>query len=297
MGLAEQISVGANLARSTQTFATSNTLSSGSASLGITYGILSISTTQPCRLRLYDNLTSLNDAGEAARAFGNTSISSSIALIGDFTMSLANTTFTVDPVVYATIENTASAWTYYRVNEAVTAPTISLITYTLEDPTKKSVVGTAYYEENRRPLPSFSASIAPGEIVSGTISSFTYTIPKTYLFVSASMTGSVPSRLRLYSTSASLYDSVEKARSFTTEASESAKLLVDLILTGSETTYFVPKIVGANLQNMGNDLGKIKTSTTLIAGKNEVYYLLENAATTGGASPITASVHVYSLED
>jgi hypothetical protein len=101
----------------------------------------------------------------------------------------------------------------------------------------------------------------------------------------------------LYTTSGSFSDTVEVNRSFTTESSATSKLIMDAIMSGSETTYFVPKIIGANLKNMGIDLNLIRNNSDKIMGANELYYILQNANTTGGTVAISASLHLFSLED
>jgi hypothetical protein len=70
-----------------------------------------------------------------------------------------------------------------------------------------------------------------------------------------------------------------------------------MILSGSETTYFTPKIIGANLQTMGTDLNAIRTDRVAIVGLNELYYVIQNPNTSGPILPISASIHVFSLED
>jgi hypothetical protein len=68
-------------------------------------------------------------------------------------------------------------------------------------------------------------------------------------------------------------------------------------MSGRETTYFVPKIIGVNLKNMGTDLNLIRNNIEKIMGENELYYILQNADTTGGTVAISASVHLFSFED
>ena len=70
-------------------------------------------------------------------------------------------------------------------------------------------------------------------------------------------------------------------------------LIVDAIITGSETTYFIPKIIGANL----SDMGTILSSLTVPKGTNELYYIFQSMATAGGAQNMTASIHVLSVEN
>lgn len=289
MGLEQYIRAGANLTRDDIILQTTPS-GSGSVDLGSAYVLLSISTNAPCRLRLYDNSQSLENSGEIRRAFGNTSVSASTALIGDFSMSVAGA-YTIDPVMYGVVERAASKLTHYRVNSTQSGvyPTITFTRYLLEDPT----ISTA----SRVTMPQITGSILPGRLVSGTLTSTTL-IPRTYLLVSASLSGSsTRARLRLYTTNESLTNLTELSRSFATESSNTSKLIVDAIMSGSETTYFVPKIIGANLQTMGTNLNTIRRDQVAIMGNNQLYYVLENPNSTGGAIPITASLHVFSLED
>jgi hypothetical protein len=287
MGLAEYIKAGAALQRTVINLQTDIT-GSGSVDLGSAYVLLSMTTTVPCRLRLYDNSQSRDDTVERTRIFSNTNISASTALIGDFTMSAG--TYTIDPVVYGVVQNPISKLTYYRVDNTASGqfPQITFKRYLLEN----SSVSTT----SRKNIPVMTASLAANALVSGTL--YDSQIPTTYLLVSASVSGSgTLARLRLYSTSQSFSDTVEVNRSFATESSATSKLIVDAIMSGSQTTYFIPKIVGVNLKNMGTDLNLIRNSIEKIMGANELYYILQNANTTGGTVAISASVHLFSFED
>jgi hypothetical protein len=288
MGLEQYIRAGAKLERGEVTLTTQEN-GSGSVDLGSSYTLLSISTTAPCRLRLYDNSQSLANGGERIRAFGNTSISASVALVGDFSMSAAGT-YTVDPAIYGITLNTVDKLSYYRVENTQSGqyPVINFTRYLMEVPS----VSTA----NRVTIPEIKTLLAPGQLVSGTLSSTT--VPRTYLLVSASVQQSTAiARLRLYSTTDSFSNSVEISRSFATESSNNSKLIVDAIISGSELTYFVPKIAGANLQTMGTDLNTIRADRTAIMGLNELYYVIQNMSSSGGTVPFTASLHVFALED
>jgi hypothetical protein len=288
MGLEEYIKAGAVLQRGTVTL-TPSINGSGSINLGSVYTLLSISTTGQCRLRLYDNSQSLENVGERTRQFGNTNVSASVALVGDFSMSIAGT-YTTDPALYGYVADTISGLSYYRIENTQSGqpPTINFTRYVMEVP----AVSTA----NRVNVPVITGSLAPNQIISGTLSS--PSVPRTYLLISASVSGSLTrGRLRLYSTSTSLTNTTEISRSFATESSNTSRLIVDAILSGSETTYFVPKIVGANLQTIGSDLNAVRTNRSAIMGLNEMYYILQNMSSSGGTVPISASLHVFSLED
>jgi hypothetical protein len=288
MGLEEYIRAGAKLERSIVNLATT-IVGSGSVDLGSAYLLLNISTTQPCRFRLYDNSQSLADSTERTRAFGNTNIANSVALVGDFSMSVAGT-YPIDPSLYGIVQDASSKLSYYRVENTQSGqyPEISFTRYLMEVPT----ISTA----NRVTFPSITASLNAQQLISGTLSSAG--IPRTYLLVSASVSGSsTRTRLRLYSTSEALSNIVEVSRSFATESAANSKLIVDAVLSGSQLTYFVPKIAGANLQTMGTDLNTIRTNRTAIMGNNELYFIMQNMATSAGTVSTTASIHVFALED
>lgn len=282
MGLREYLNLGAKLTRGLVSVQT-NDSGSGSVEIGSAYALLSIQSSFPCRLRLYDTLASLEDAGEISRNFGNTSVSDSIALIGDFTMSAG--IYTIDPLMYGVTTPANTKLTYYRIDNTGSAqyPNLTFRRYLLED----SSISTA----NRILLPPITGSLGVGQIVSGTIA--TEEIPKTYLLLSASLSAaSSAARVRLYSTLAPINNVVEKNRLFVTE-SQIRTLLVDAIITGSEIMHFVPKIIGVNLDDLGTSLRTI----TIPTGKNELYYIFQSMATTGGTQDMTASIHVLSLED
>jgi hypothetical protein len=293
MGLSEQLLAGGVLERKATTFIT-DLSGAGSVLLGSAYAVLGVEVSAPCRLRLYDNQPSRDDAAEASRPFGDVNISASVSLIADFSMSAAGK-YTVDPVLYGVVNNLANPQTFYSVTPA-SEVTVTITNFSIED-SNIAVGSSGYSIGNRRGLPIFtgsSAAFAAGAQVSGSI--VASTIPQTYLLVSASLDNAAHrARLRLYSTSGSLYSTSEKSRAFSTEPSSSANLIVDMILSGSQVTYFVPKIMGSNIQNMGTNLLSIRGNDTLISGKNELYYILDNVGPSAAA--ISASVHVYSLED
>ena len=190
-----------------------------------------------------------------------------------------------DPVVYGVVNPANTKLTYYRINNTGSGqyPALTFARYLLED----ASISTG----SRVSLPDITGSLTVGQIISGSISNIQ--IPKTYLLVSASLNATTSSaRIRLYSTSGSINDTIEKNRAFVTE-SQMNTLLVDAIITGSETTQFIPKIIGANL----GDMGTVLNTLTVPAGNNELYYIFQSMAITGGAQNMTASIHVLSVED
>jgi hypothetical protein len=48
---------------------------------------------------------------------------------------------------------------------------------------------------------------------------------------------------------------------------------------------------------MGTNLNTIRTDRSAIMGVNELYYIIQNVSSSGGAVPVTASLHVFALED
>lgn len=291
MGLAEQLRAGGNLIRRSRTF-TTDTIGSGSVALGSAYAVLGIQASSPCRIRFYDDIDSLKNVGEVARTFGDTNISASVALIGDFSMSVAGQ-YTVDPILFGIPATASTALTWYRIEPASPTVNIQVTNYLLEDipPT----AGTLYILDNRRSLPTISATLSSGGQASGSI--VDSSVPATYLLMSASLdTPTQVARLRLYSTTSSLSSSVEKARPFATEPSASAYLIADIVISGSEVVKFTPKIVGANLDNMGTNLSLIKGNQSLIDGSNQLHYVLDRTDG-GGSATVTVNLHAFSLED
>lgn len=288
MGLAEHIRRGANLTRQLITLTTDATRS-GSVDLGSAYMLLGIQSTLPCRIRLYDNQTSRDTVSEISRSFGSTNIPENIALVADFVISQSNTYYTLDPVLYGCAETSSNKLSYYRIDDnfSMSHPQITFNRYLLED----SSVGA----DLRKTFVPIQRAVTSNTFVTGTLANVD--ISRTYLLVSASVSGSnVITRLRLYSSTGSLTNQTEISRSFSTEPSASAGLIVDAILSGSKTTYFVPKIVGANLQTMGTNLQSIARSNSLIMGNTELYYILENKSVSPGTVSVTASLHVLELE-
>jgi hypothetical protein len=289
MGLSEYLSSNVSLVRNTVSFTVDPSLI-GSINLGSAYALLKIQTDLPCRFRLYDSVSSRNDANESSRLFSTTNTNPSIALTGDFSMSVAGV-YTIDPVLYGVISNPTSNLSYYRVNGTFssTYPTITLTIFTLED--------SSISIDNRRTIEYITGSLNPGALVSGIKSDDS--VPRTYLLVSASLTNpSAKARLRLYSTTGSLSVVSEVSRSFATE-SMAKDLIVDMIITGSQPVYFSPKIVGANLQTIdytSPELGKLRQSPILLAGESSLYYVLQNVDSSGPTN-ISASLHVFSLEE
>lgn len=286
MGLAEHIRNGAVLNRQSVNLQTS-VARSGSVDLGSAYTLLSLTTNTPCRLRLYDNLESRDNATEISRTFANKSVANNIALIGDFSMSVAGT-YKIDPVVYGVVATSSNKLTYYRVDNTVTAPTITFNKFLLEDSTINII--------NRITVPDIQVTVTTGSFVSGTLANVT--VPRTYLLVSASLSGSGKrARFRLYTKSTVFSNPTEISRSFATESLGTNGLIIDALMSGSQTTYFVPKLIGANLETVGTNLITIRGNDVAMMGYNEMYYIVQNLSPTTVTDDIKISLHVFSLED
>ena len=197
--------------------------------------------------------------------------------------------------MYGVAQDGTTELSYYRVDSAVSPPQIQITKYLLEDISKPPTVGTAYTTANRRSFDLKVSSLSTNASASGAFADG-MSVPLTYLLVSASVSGTNNVvRLRLYSNSAPIYNQVEKTRAFENEPTGSVPLILDAFLSGSETTYFVPKIIGANLQNMGTDLIPLRLNRENVYGENELYYVIENKGSV--TTTVTASLHLYALED
>lgn len=301
MGLEEQIRAGAQLTRNTVVI--TDVSGSGSVSVGSLYGILSIRTTNvnASRFRLYETQGSRDEQGEIDRPFGSP-VSGNISLVGDFSMSGAGV-YTIAPVVFGTVNNRNAATSYYRVEpNGATSPAgfvdITIDRYLIEDSTIPPDALTFYSVDNRRVISISTSSMSDNLIISGTLD--VTTIPTTYMILSASC--SQPNhifRVRLYATSSAV-DVVqgvnEVNRPINIEPSESVELILDAIVSGSETLYFKPKIFGANLENVGSDLLVTVLDQAKISGNREMYYYLQNLSGDVINSP-ELRIAVYSLED
>lgn len=297
MGLEEHIKAGAQLAR----FTYSETLPTGSGSinLGSVFGILRIQSDVPVRFRLYDTEASRDDATEISRPFGTYSPISNVSLIADFSMSSAGT-YNIEPMVFGMCSSSVSPLSFYRLETATGQPSQSLIritTYPFEDGLIIPDPLTFYTINNRRTLTiQATGSMSSGDGGGGILSTGLDTIPQTFLMISASLEHvSLEARLRLYATSSAIIDTTEQARSFGVEPSESVMLLVDAIISGSDTLYFYPKLFGANLETMGEDLTATELSLSKIKGKSELYYYINNLS--GVTANPEIKFAVYSMED
>ena len=299
MGLLEQVLDGAQLIRNQYTFTSpgDGSENTGSFFMGSVFILTNIESDRECRIRFYDNSSSRDDLGEASRSFDDVTISSSVALTADISMSEASDV-SMDPALFGFTENTVDPKTYYRIEPLDVTSKITVSTFLLEDYNVPSNPSNNYNVSNRRTLPAISASIAPSSHAEVIVSDSN--IPTTYLLISASLSGSeTEARLRLYNTSSAISDTDEKNRPFEQEITGSfaGNLIVDMILSQSEQLYFSPKIIGTNLQNMNMiNLESMKDNSNVLGGNNELYAILTNTDSVN-TKVISASIHVFSLEE
>jgi len=264
-----------------------------------TYNILSIITNTACRLRLYDDIGSRDNATEISRVFGDTNVADNISLVGDFNITTPGA-YTIDPVLYGHPHNRSNYLTHYRIDNAgSTNRNITIGTYDLEDSTITPSATIPYSENNARLLTSISETLSEQQITTGSvITSGVPTVPKTFLLISASLSSNTQlARLRLYNSDVGYSNTTEVSRSFATEPTSDARLIVDMIISGSTPIYFCPKIINANLENLLIDLNELKSDVTKISGENVIYYNLQNMKSSGGPESIQVNLYLYSLED
>lgn len=287
MGLKEQIVSGASaLKRETINIPISGgTIPStprrtGSAALGNTFVLTTIQATTRCRIRLYGDSGSRNDATELARPFNSQSIPSAIGLIADINLDDESLVRIVPAIYGMNLDNPAASAIYWTVDSGSafllsSTDKISVTRFLLEDPAVINLAGV-----NTRQVITIPAALIPAT------SSFTGSVvtPKTYLIYKVASDAS-PIRLRLY-TSASLRDvATEASRSFLTEPGSGSGLIADFYMEDTATVPLSPIVMGRN----DNDLVNLNVSPTA-----ESYYRMTNESATG---TVSASVFVFSLED
>lgn len=279
MGLSEQLREGAILERSIIPFSGTTI---GSASFGATYTILDIEVDTPCRIRFYDDENSLLYLIEETRSFGESTDSTDIALIADVSMSVAGK-YTMDPALYGVVSSSEENYTYFRITENMDEVQGNLTVYSLEDVSIEADESNNFYKiPNRRTLTFTDDKNILTAAEDGA--------PRTYLLIDA--TSSADCRLRIYGDTQSLNNTNEITRSFEEAiTSPDIKIIADMVLDAGVVTKFYPKIIGANLQTLTQNLEAIRLSRTAINAFSEIYYRID---ATGSA---VVDVNVFALED
>jgi hypothetical protein len=278
MGLKEQLNAGAtSLKREPLSIISTVTqpVYSGSLNLGRTFTITSVQSAIPCRIRLYGDAYSRDEPSEKTRPFISQSIPQDISLITDINLDTTEVFHLHPPVFGANLDNSVSEMIYYTVNtDVISANTITFNRFIMED----SLVANLPNIITRKKT-AITGSVSPGGMFSGSIST-----PKTYLLLQLVPNVS-PVRVRLYAGETYRDNITEKNRPFTTEPSSSSGLIADMYIDTTATASLTPIILGRNI----NDIlfnSALASSVT--------YYTVTNLS---GASDVSASLHMFSLED
>lgn len=272
MGLNEQIDQGFEIRRTSTTITIPPTNASVSGSIrafGGAFILTSAAATKDCRIRLYSDSQSI--AIDSSRAASNFNINDAVGLIADITLASPSRSLWLNPAVPGTATVDGDIW--YNITASVLVDT-NVITLSAASLAREGDSQTDRYSV----LLSHSSVPTSGNGVSGSL-----TVPKGFWILSASST--VLSRLRLYATPTSELPSNEPARAFTTLPSASANLIADMQFDSASYAYkLVPTLEGYNWQ-----MGQYSQGT------NVVGYILQN--TSGGAANITASLHLFRVEE
>lgn len=279
MGLKQQLNAGASLDRDDVSIVITGSLAryTGSLDLGMSFVLLQAQASNKCRVRLYGDSSSRNDATELVRPFNSQSLPTNISLISD--MILDNTTiFHLAPPIYgANIDSPVSSYIYYTIDTGSVVfsgtNSVKFSRFLLEDPLVTNLAGV-----NTRATINISGSMASGSSITGSIAT-----PRTYLLLQAIPSAS-PMRLRLYSSAVYRDIPTEYSRSFITEPASSSGLIADIYLDTTATASLSPLLIGRN----NDDLPGAGATNDL------TYYTLTNLSVTSG---ITASLHIFTLED
>ena len=264
MGIFELGQSGSNFKRNQITLLSSN-VSGSTAAFDSSYILLGITAQSPCRVRLYSDEDSVSiDNGRISSSFA---LNPAVGLILDTELDSSQLSFTFDPPIIGTTFSSGLTW--YNISSSVSQP-IVITSYPIEFSTTTG----------RTQIAVSGSNIITGSTgVEGNIYS-----PKSFIILSGSAS-TIDSRLRLYSRDIGTVPNNEKIRSFGTEPATGSSLIVDMIFDSASFAYkLVPIIEAYNLDTYEN-------------GNNYVGYILQNVSTTNATANITASLHIYSIED
>jgi hypothetical protein len=280
MGLAEHLQSDAVLDRRTVPFSGSGM---GSVYFGAAYIILAIEVDRPCRIRLYDNLSSRNNSTEASRQYGVGLLSDNIALTADINIT-APGRYTLDPVLYGVPRDTSNYLTYFNITGNTGTVQGNLFLYKLEDETIEPYIEGECNSSLADPacLRTQLEFVKNNNSISG---------PRTFLMLD--VIANTNCRLRLYATPESRDSISENNRQFDQAITDPNILLIaDIVLQANQRIQFSPKIISANLGTLPQNLEIIRTNRVSLNSFSTIYYTLDTISTT--ASII---MNVFSLED
>ena len=263
MGILEQVQSGSNFVR-TQTFLSSGVVSGSTTAFNYSYILLGITSQAPCRVRLYSDSSSM--VLDANRATSSFALDPAVGLILDTELDSSSLSLEFDPPIIGTTFLNGETW--YNI-DSITSQTVTITSYPIE-----------FTTTGRSQIAVSGSGLLTGSTgIEGNIYS-----PKSFIILSGSASQS-ESRLRLYSKDINLVPNAEKVRAFGVEPATGSALIVDIAFDSASLQYkLVPIIEGYNLK-------------TYSVGENSVGYILQNISTTTAATNVTASLHVYSIED
>lgn len=267
MGLIEQLESGSVFRRQSATLSSTAPKTLGSVYLGASYILLRVSATQPSRVRLYGNSSSIGiDEGRPSSSF-DYSASVILNLDAELTPGTQSIEF-VPPIIASTHLNNNLTW-YNIENSLSTAVTIDY--YPIEfNTSSRDFINIPGYP---------GVNLGAYETSSGNVTS-----PKSFLII-GSYSENKDIRLRLYSRPIDEIPSYELNRPFVTASATGSHLICDLLFDSASYLYKISPVLQAyNLEDYYQ------------TANNRVGYILENLS----ASPQTgvyASTQIYPLEN
>lgn len=235
---------------------------------GGTFVLLGMSAQRDCRVRLYTDKQSMDI--DAPRAEGDFAIDDAVGLVSDVVITTATMSLNFNPPLLGSSHELGNAW--YKITGSIGSD--NLITFTYFPLTDAGDATT-----DRSALIVSGASLpTTGNGISGSIAT-----PKSFLILTGS--ANVETRLRLYSAPIDEVPLDEQARAFGALPSSSAKLIADMMFDSASYAYKLSPILEA--YTWQNNLYSV--------GTNVASYIMKNES--GGVSDVTASLHIFAVED
>ena len=274
MGLIETIERGITLSQKTTptgliTLPPGKGLHSGSTDvLGGAFILLGVSAQRAGRIRFYSDKASMDL--DDSRAVGDFAINDGVGLVSEVVL-ITTLSLNLTPPLIGTSHDNGNIWYKISGSTPLNENNIILTYYPLTD------IGDA--TTDRTALIISGASLpTTGNGISGSVVS-----PKSFLILSAS--ANVKTRLRLYAGAVSEIPSEEPARSFSSLPSSSAKLITDMMFDSASYAYKISPTLEAYTWQ----------GTAYTVGTNQLSYIMKNES--GGSTDVTASLHIFSIED
>jgi hypothetical protein len=266
MGLIEQIQSGSIFTKKTVGLSSTAPKTLGATYMGASYILLNISATEPCRVRLYGNSSSI--AVDDVRPSSSFDYSASVVLNLDTGLTPGTQSIEfIPPIIASTHLDLNQTW--YNIENS-TNTNVSIQYYPIElNTSSRDFINVPAYP---------GISLAAYEKSFGNITS-----PKSFLII-GSYSENQDIRLRLYSRPIDQVPNYEKDRAFITSSATGSSLICDLLFDSASYLYKVTPVLQAyNLESYET-------------GNNRVGYILENLSGSP-QSGVYASVQIYPLED